>query len=212
MINWQDTHNQTSVAFEQFQFSLLLLFPFTDFYERFHFLPVFCVTAAVSYYVFRRNFERARPARIDPLAHAQRLTAMLRKLLLTSLTNTSLCPLAACWLSLSWLCSLITSWAALRRWSSATSNSASSRLTRCSNSRDKSNGMPPSESFNAWTCVLSSRFSSSSLATCSMDTIIKYFSSSNSLWLSSLNLMRKMSLSFNQIHSYRAQIGIYVNI
>lgn len=84
---------------------------------------------------------------------------------LTSLTSTSLCPLAACWLSLSWLCSFTTSWAAFRRWSSATSSSASNRFTLCSYSRDRSSGIPPSESFNAWTLVFSSRFSSCSLAT-----------------------------------------------
>lgn len=84
---------------------------------------------------------------------------------LTSLTSTSLCPLAACWLSLSWLCSFTTSWAAFRRWSSATSSSASNRFTLCSNSRDRSSGMPPSESFNDRTLVFNSRFSSWSLAT-----------------------------------------------
>lgn len=84
---------------------------------------------------------------------------------LTSLTSTSLCPLAACWLSLSWLCSFTTSWAAFRRWSSATSSSASNRFTLCSNSRDRSSGMPPSESFNERTLVFNSRFSSWSLAT-----------------------------------------------
>lgn len=84
---------------------------------------------------------------------------------LTSLTSTSLCPLAAYWLSLSWLCSFTTSWAAFRRWSSATSSSASNRFTLCSNSRDRSSGMPPSESFNDRTLVFNSRFSSWSLAT-----------------------------------------------
>lgn len=84
---------------------------------------------------------------------------------LTSLTSTSLCPLAACWLSLSWLCSFTTSCAAFRRSSSLTSSSASNRLTLCSYSRDRSSGMPPSESFSDRTLVFSSRFSSWSLAT-----------------------------------------------
>ena len=84
---------------------------------------------------------------------------------LTSLTRTSLCPLAACWLSLSWLCSFTTSCVALRRWSSTTSSSASSRFTLCSNSRDRSRGIPPLESVNDWILLLSSRFSSWSLAT-----------------------------------------------
>ena len=84
---------------------------------------------------------------------------------LTSLTSTSLCPLAACWLSLSWLCSFTTSWAAFRRSSSLTSSSASNRLTLCSYSRDRSSGMPASESFNERTLVFSSLFSSWSLAT-----------------------------------------------
>ena len=84
---------------------------------------------------------------------------------LTSLTRTSLCPLAACWLSLSWLCSFTTSWVALRRWSSTTSSSASSRFTLCSNSRDRSRGIPPLKSVNDWILLLSSRFSSWSLAT-----------------------------------------------
>ena len=84
---------------------------------------------------------------------------------LTSLTSTSLCPLAACWLSLSWLCSFTTSWAAFRRSSSATPSSASNRLTLCSYSRDRSSGMPASESFNERTLVFSSLFSSWSLAT-----------------------------------------------
>ena len=84
---------------------------------------------------------------------------------LTSLTKTSLCPLAACWLSLSWLCSFTTSCVALRRWSSTTSSSASSRFTLCSNSRDRSRGIPPLESVNDWILLLSSRFSSWSLAT-----------------------------------------------
>ena len=84
---------------------------------------------------------------------------------LTSLTRTSLCPLAACWLSLSWLCSFTTSCVALRRWSSTTSSSASNRFTLCSNSRDRSRGIPPLESVNDWILLLSSRFSSWSLAT-----------------------------------------------
>ena len=84
---------------------------------------------------------------------------------LTSLTRTSLCPLAACWLSLSWLCSFTTSCVALRRWSSTTSSSASSRFTLCSNSRDRSRGIPPLESVNDCILLLSSRFSSWSLAT-----------------------------------------------
>ena len=84
---------------------------------------------------------------------------------LTSLTRTSLCPLAACWLSLSWLCRFTTSCVALRRWSSTTSSSASSRFTLCSNSRDRSRGIPPLESVNDWILLLSSRFSSWSLAT-----------------------------------------------
>ena len=83
----------------------------------------------------------------------------------TSLTRTSLCPLAACWLSLSWLCSFTTSCVALRRWSSTTSSSASNRFTLCSNSRDRSRGIPPLESVNDWILLLSSRFSSWSLAT-----------------------------------------------